>query len=83
LFWSEGRSGYTCELDKAHIFNEDEAFSQHRSRPDIDWPLPLDVARSLVVQHVQREAVLDWARVHQDPRRMDPYGAQPRKEPSK
>jgi len=80
LFWAEGRSGYTCDLDGAHVFDERGAFRQHECRPDIDWPIPVDVARSLVVRHVRREAVLAWARENQDPRRTDPYGAQPREE---
>jgi hypothetical protein len=78
LFWAKGRSGYTCELAEAHIFDEAEAFSQHQCRPDIDWPLPVDVAQSLAVQHVRRGAVFRWAQENQDPRRTDPYGAQPR-----
>ncbi len=80
MFWAEGCSGYTCEIEKAHVFDEAQAFGQHRVRPEIDHPIPLDVAKSLVVSHVRREAVFAWCRENQDPRRTDPYGAQPREE---
>lgn len=79
LFWRHGRAGYTCSIDDAHVFTEEEAFSQHRCRPEVDLPIPIDVARSLIVRHVSREGLFAWCRDNQDPRRTDPYGAQPRK----
>lgn len=68
LFWAEGRSGYTCDLDAAHVFDEAEAWSQHRCRPEEDMPIPLDVARALVVSHVRRSALTSWRRDNPDPR---------------
>ena len=79
LFWAEGKSGYTCDLSKAHVFGEDEAFRQHQCRPEVDYPIPLDVAQALVVQHVRQDAVFDWCRDNQDEGRADPYGARPAK----
>jgi hypothetical protein len=39
VFWAEGKSGYTTDVSKAHVFTKDEAFAQHRSRnTDIPWP---------------------------------------------
>jgi hypothetical protein len=79
LFWAKGCSGYTCNLDEAHVFTEEEAFRQHECRPEVDWPVPLDVAREHVESHVRWGALLRWGQANQDPRRVDPYGARPRK----
>ncbi len=72
MFWAEGCSGYTCELDKAEVFSAKSAFSQHECRPNIDQPIPLSVARDLVVQHVRREPLNRWIYDNPDPRRTDP-----------
>lgn len=72
MFWEKGCSGYTCDLDKAHVFNEQEAFSQHRTRPHVDQPIPLRVAREFAVTHVRREPLNRWIFDNPDPRRTDP-----------
>jgi hypothetical protein len=38
-WWAKGRCGYTTNIDKAHIFTEAEAFTQHDSRKS-DMPYP-------------------------------------------
>jgi len=37
LFWKKGRSGYTTNLDDAHVFTRKEALGQHAVR-SIDQP---------------------------------------------
>ena len=78
LFWAKGGHGYTCNLDLAELYTEEEAFRQHESRPETDWPVPYEVAVAKSETHVPHERLLHWGRVNQVPRRKDPYGAIPR-----
>jgi len=80
LFWAKGRSGYTCELNEAHVFTAKQAFSQHRCRPDVDQPIPLSVARKSAVTHVRREPLNDWLTKNPDERRQDPFWLKERRE---
>jgi len=56
LWWAKGRSGYTCNLDNAHVFTEKEAFEQHRSRKT-DRPYPKDVIDGIAIRHVDHQVV--------------------------
>ena len=38
MFWAKKRQGYTCDLNKAGKYSEEEAYSQHRCRAT-DIPL--------------------------------------------
>lgn len=39
LWWAQGRSGYTADITKAHVFTKEEAFAQHKTRKaDVPWP---------------------------------------------
>lgn len=47
LWWKRGMRGYTTNIDKAHIFTEEEAFSQHKVRnEDKPWPLTVVLEES-------------------------------------
>lgn len=59
LWWAKNRNGYTCDLNKAHVFTMKEAYDQHRSRPtDLPWPV------SVVDPKAQRHADVQW--MHRD-----------------
>lgn len=83
LFWAEGRSGYTCDLEEAHVFTRKEAYSQHRCRPEVDLPVPLSMARSVSSTHVRIEHVYDALAEAPDEERQDPYGVSTRRERKK
>ena len=70
-FWCAG-GGYTCELNEAAVFEDAAAFALHRNRPEVDFPIPFEVARELMVQHVRRGPLVEWVRANPDPRREDP-----------
>lgn len=70
-FWRKDLQGYTCDLDAAHVFTEPEAFEQHQSRPEIDQPVPLRIARSFAVTHVRREPLNRWLAANPDDGRID------------
>lgn len=55
LWWREGRHGYTNDIRKAHVFTRDEAFAQHRCRPDTDFPW----RKEYIDAHVQLHVVVD------------------------
>lgn len=39
LFWSKGKSGYTTDTTKAHVFTKEEAIEIMKNRStDIAWP---------------------------------------------
>lgn len=38
LWWKKGRHGYTAEIRDAEVFSKEAAFSQAKSRPDVDFP---------------------------------------------
>ena len=40
LWWKQSCAGYTTDVNRAHRFTRDEAYRQHRCRPeDRPWPL--------------------------------------------
>jgi len=67
LWWGKGRSGYTCNLDNAHLFTESEAYSQHKSRAS-DIPYPKDLIDGLAYRHVDHQVTdcLEWIEENQD-----------------
>lgn len=47
LWWGKDRQGYTCDLDRAHVFTKEEAFAQMRRRStDKAWPKAMIDAKS-------------------------------------
>jgi hypothetical protein len=57
LWWREGRHGYTNDIRKAHVFTKEEAFAQHRCRPDTDFPWRKDYIDSNVQLHVVEDDI--------------------------
>jgi len=57
LWWAEGRAGYTCELDRAHRFTEDEVMSRNWRKTDIPWPC--DLIDGLAIRHCRAEPLHD------------------------
>lgn len=68
LFWRNGMCGYTHDLHDAHLFTEEEAYSQHRCRPEVDVPIPQSVAWEHAGRSVGYETLLTWRRTAIDPR---------------
>jgi hypothetical protein len=68
IFWTHGCSGYTHDISRAHVFSEEEAWGQHTSRPGVDLPIPLRVARLLGTHRVSRDALQNWLHENRDPR---------------
>ena len=77
LWWRKGRSGYTCNLDDAHVFTSKEAFEQHRSRKT-DRPYPKDVVDSIAYRHVDHQVIdrLEYVPVDDAPQQRN-VGEQP------
>jgi hypothetical protein len=48
-WWRPGGKGYTCDLDEAGLYDEDEA----RSHRETDIAVPQELAERLVVRHVR------------------------------
>lgn len=51
LWWCPNGQGYTCELDKAGKYTEQEAFG----RRDTDIPVPCEVAEAAAIRHVRAD----------------------------
>lgn len=55
LFWALDHKGYTCHLDQAHVFTEEEMrriCGRGGRGTDVPWPKELiDAAASLMVDH--------------------------------
>lgn len=68
LFWSKGGAGYTTDLNKAHLFTEEEAAHQNKSRSsdiphrvgDLTEGMRLTVEDTMLSRatYVQRNALL-------------------------
>ena len=58
LWWALGNLGYTCDIDKAQVYEADEAreICSHR---DTDIPFEVQSVRSVIVHHVRREPLYD------------------------
>lgn len=57
LWWRKGKSGYTCDIQQAHVFTHDEAMRQHRMRPDVDFPWRKEYIDARVQLHVNVETI--------------------------
>jgi len=63
LFWAE-KGGYTTNINEARKFTQEDAFKQHKQRPDIDIPIPcsyIDARTTVMVdcQHVRVKEALE------------------------
>lgn len=58
VWWAKDCKGYTCNLDEAHVFTEEEASDQHRCR-DSDVPRPKSDVDALALRHCRIEDVMD------------------------
>lgn len=61
MWWAKNRAGYTCELDKAQTFTEEEIqeFLPPRGR-GTDVPWPKEVVDASVVRHCRMEPLRRW-----------------------
>lgn len=56
LWWAKDHKGYTCDLDRAHVFTKDEMWricGSHGRGSDIPWRK--DVIDKLIVHHVDAQ----------------------------
>ena len=58
LWWREGGNGYTCDLDKAGLFDETEAPKIVKSRPDIDIAWKRYDVEAYAVRHVDLQNLI-------------------------
>ena len=54
IWWREGKHGYTCDIKQAHAFTREEAYAQHRCRPE-DRPWRKDYVDAHLQHHVSNE----------------------------
>lgn len=57
LWWKDGRHGYTCDIQQAHVFTKKEAFGQAKVRPHDDIPWRKDYIDTHLQHHVNSETV--------------------------
>ena len=57
LWWREGKSGYTSDVQHAHVFTKAEAFGQAKTRPGVDLPWRKDYIDAHLEFHVNNEKV--------------------------
>jgi len=62
VFWAKDGKGYTTDINKCHVFTQQEAFEQNQCR-DTDRPWPKDYIDSKTrpavdVQHVDYEVAM-------------------------
>lgn len=57
-WWADGKSGYTTELSKAHVFTEKEAHQASDRDTDVPWPKAVVDAAS--VTHCRMEPLRRW-----------------------
>lgn len=80
VFWAKGKSGYTTNVHEAHIFTEEEAFSQHRTRnSDVPWPkayIDSKTRPAVDFQYAKHEDALAGTgrRIEPPPKRKKPRG---------
>lgn len=56
LFWAQ-EGGYTTNVLKAKKFSREDAFNQHKCRPDIDIPIPCAYIKTLTAPTVDAQKV--------------------------
>lgn len=56
VFWAPRSAGYTCNLDKAGIYSEDEV-AEHRRHPDMVMVVPIEAALHVRETHADHTAV--------------------------
>lgn len=56
LFWRDGGSGYTTNLEEAGLYSKQHAFSQHRCRSS-DLPWPESYIRARAKSHVDMQSI--------------------------
>ena len=54
LWWAKDHAGYTCDLDKAHIFTREEV-SRIRRPTDVPWPK--EEMDALAFRHVSMQSL--------------------------
>ena len=53
-WWAKEDQGYTCDINEAKVWTEEEAREQHEMR-STDMPYPVDAVRRHIVSHVRVE----------------------------
>jgi hypothetical protein len=54
LWWAKDGAGYTCSIEKAHVYTFAEAYNQHTERiTDIPWPKDHVDARTKLIVDIQ------------------------------
>ena len=53
-FWAKNGKGYTYDLDRAHVYTEEEALKMHKSRPS-DVPYPKDIVDQFAKRHIDHQ----------------------------
>jgi hypothetical protein len=67
MFWAPAGAGYTSNIDKAALFTEEAAFSQHQSRHgDVPWPAEYVRARVRPVVDMQYVMHAEAMALHPD-----------------
>lgn len=67
MFWAPTGGGYTSNIDKAALFTEEAAFSQHRSRHgDVPWPADYVRSRARPVVDMQYVMHAEALALHPD-----------------
>ena len=59
-WWAEGGHGYTCDLDRAGKYSEEEAANIVRNRPDIDKAWRCEDVDGAVSRHVDSQRLKEF-----------------------
>lgn len=60
MWWGKDSSGYTCNLDEAGVYDEEEARRIEKIR-GTDRLVPVEIARAIAVRHVRADGALQAA----------------------
>lgn len=55
MWWAKDAKGYTCDLDRAHLYTEEEVESQDWR--DTDIPMPEEEINALAYRHVDIQRI--------------------------
>jgi hypothetical protein len=61
VWWAPDRNGYTFRLDKAGVYDEDEARRIERIRGE-EWAVPVEIAEAAATRHVTGQDLRDAVR---------------------